>query len=142
MAVEVELLRDGNDIQKITLNATSLPEFTIDWSALPEADRNVEHYGARFLALACLSCFTNTMWNELRQLGAHPKAIHGWASPSKEKDAALRTHYSKVEMKIRVDLDESERGIFEDVKAHLEMGSLMTYSLPEGIEVEHDVEIS
>ena len=142
MAVEVELVRDGDDIQHFTVNAKSMPELHIDWSALSREDRNVEHYGARFLAMACLACFTNTFWNELKDLGAHPKAIHGWASPSKEKDAIMRTHYNKVAMRIRVELDPSEESIFQEVKDHLDMGSLMTYSLPEGIEVEHDVEMA
>jgi hypothetical protein len=142
MAVEVELLRDGADVQRITVGAKSLPELTIDWSPLSQEDRNVEHYGARFLAIACLACFTNTMWNELVSLGAHPKRIHGYATPSKEKDAVMRTHYNKILVRIRVEMDKSEESIFEEVKAHLDMGSLMTYSLPEGIEVEHDVEIA
>ena len=123
------------------MNAKSLPELRIDWSALAQEERNVEHFGARFLPMACLACYTNTMRNELRSLGAHPKAIRGRAVPAKEKDAIMRTHYSGINLQVRVELDPSEAGIFQEVKEHLGLGSQMTYSRPEGIEVEHDAEM-
>jgi len=140
--VQVTLQREGDDLQHINLGAKSFSEFTIDWSALSKEERDAEHLGARFLCAATLACFTNTFYNSLKRDGATVKALDARASIKKEKDAIFRTRYTKILLEVNVKLGgEGDKEVFKSVCEELEMGSLMTYSLPEGIEVEHDIQM-
>jgi uncharacterized OsmC-like protein len=136
--VQVTLRREGDDVQHFDLGAKSLPEIVIDWSALSKAEQDVEHFGARFLCVAALACFGNTFYNALRREGATVKSFDARASIKKEKDAIFRTRYTKILLEVNVKTDDEDA--FSSVCEELELGSLVTYSLPEGIEVEHDIQ--
>ncbi|MHB1132349.1 MAG: OsmC family protein [Chloroflexota bacterium] len=138
--VYVDLKREDDNVQFFQINAKSLPELTIDWSHLSKEEQDVEHFGARFLCAAALACFTNTFWNALKAEGVQPKSLTARASSKKEKDAIFRTRYSKILLEVNVALNEEDEEAFQSVVDALEMGSLVTYSLPEGIEVEHDIQ--
>jgi uncharacterized OsmC-like protein len=140
MAVEVTLKREGDNIQAFNVGAQSLPEIVIDWSKLSKEEQDVEHFGARFLCMAALACFGNTFYNALKADGAKVKSFNAKASTVKERDAIFRTRYTKVNLEVRVELDDEDEPIFQTVCEALELGSLLTYSLPEGIEVEHDIQ--
>jgi len=140
MAVEVTLKREGDDIQAFNIGAQSLPELIIDWSRLSKEERDVEHFGARFLCAAALACFGNTFYNALKRDGAKVKSFNARASITKERDAIFRTRYTKINLEVRVGLQDEDEPLFQSVCEELELGSLVTYSLPEGIEVEHDIQ--
>ena len=140
--VVVELERRGDDVQWFSLGAKSMPEMTIDWSHLTKEERDKEHYGARFLCAAALACFCNTFYNALKRGGAKVKSLKAKATIRKEKDSILRTRYTQIVLEMEVGLDEADGPIFESVKEELDLGSLVTYSLPEGIQVEHDLRMA
>ncbi len=140
MAVEVTLKREGDDIQAFNIGALSLPDLVIDWSKLSKEERDQEHFGARFLCAATLACFGNTFYNALKRDGAKVKSFNAKASIAKEKDAIFRTRYTKINLEVQVGLGDEDEPIFQSVCEELELWSLVTYSLPEGIEVEHDIQ--
>lgn len=140
MAVEVTLKREGDNIQAFNVGAQSLPELVIDWSKLSKEEQDAEHFGARFLCMAALACFGNTFYNALKRDGAKVKSFNAKATIAKERDAIFRTRYTKINLEVRVGLEDEDEPIFQSVCEELELGSLVTYSLPEGIEVEHDIQ--
>lgn len=139
IAVKLEWI--GDNIQKIFLGANSMPELIIDMAALTKEERDKEHYGARFLCAAALSCFCNTFYNSLKQGGANVKSLTAKATINKDKDVILRTRFTEILLNVLVCLDPGDIDIFRNVKQELELGSLVTYSLPEGVNVEHDIQI-
>jgi len=139
--VQVRFRREGENIQYFELGAKSLPEIKIDWTTLSKEERDQEHFGARFLCAATLACFTNTIYNALNRDGATVKYLEARASIKKEKDQIFRTRYTKILLEVNIKLGEGDKEVFRNVCEELEMGSLVTYSLPEGIEVEHDIQM-
>ena len=129
---------DGETLHFWT-GAKSLPEIRIDWSALSRDERTAEHFGARFLCAAVLACYTNTFSNALLREGATIRSLAARASIKMEKDAIFRTHYTRILLELEVSLGEGDDAALRTVQEELEMGSLVTYSLPQGIEVEHDI---
>ncbi|MBM3128842.1 MAG: osmotically inducible protein OsmC [Chloroflexi bacterium] len=140
IGVHVDFRRenDGN-VLHFSTGAKSLPEIQIDWSALSKEERTVEHFGARFLCAAVLACYTNTFANALIREGATIKSLVARASIQKEKDEIFRTHYTRIALELEVGLADQDEPAFKRVQTELELGSLVTYSLPQGIEVEHAI---
>lgn len=95
--------------------------------------------GSRILCVAALACYTNTFVNALERNGAVVKSMTGSAEATKDKDEVMRTRYTELEINVEVGLEEKDREIFERVKDNMLNGSLLTYSLEEGMEVDYNL---
>ena len=137
--VVVEIRHDGDRGQVFMTGAKSLPRIRFDFSDLDAGEVNAEHLGARLLLCAALACYSNTFKNNLTAAGATASSIKGSATIKKEKDEIFRTRYTQINLELEVGLDDAEEAAFERVRSNLERGSLLTYSLEEGIELGYDV---
>lgn len=135
--VEFERLDENRDCFKV--GAKAVPEILMDFSSLTPEERNQESMGSRMLCVAALACFSNTFVNALERNGATVKSMSGSAEASKDKDEVMRTRYTEMEINFEVGLDEKDREIFETVKDNMLNGSLLTYSLEEGMEVDYNL---
>ncbi|MBN2123774.1 MAG: PAS domain S-box protein [Deltaproteobacteria bacterium] len=77
--------------------------------------------------------------NALKAAGVETRSVSAKAGIEKEKDEILRTRYTRLLLELEVGVDEKDATSFERVREDMERGSLLTYSLDEGIEVEYDV---
>lgn len=137
--VFVEVTHDSKKGQVFKTGAKSLAEIHFDFSNLTKEEISGEHLGARLLLCAALSCYSNTFTNNLIAAGVEVKSLKADATIEKEKDEILRTKYTRISLKLEVGVDEKDEAVFERVREDMERGSLLTYSLDEGIEVEYDV---
>jgi uncharacterized OsmC-like protein len=135
--VEYERLDEHRDL--FLLGSKAVPEIIMDFSKLTLEERNQEHMGARVLCMAALACYTNTFANALRSNGADVKSMKASATTTKEKDEVNRTRYTTLDITVVVGLEEKDRAVFEKVKPSMLNGSLLTYSLEEGMAVDYDL---
>ena len=135
----VEITHDPKKGQVFKTGAKSLGEIHFDFSNLTKEEISGEHLGARLALCASLSCYCNTFTNNLIASGAEVKSMKAGATIEKEKDEILRTKYTRISLELEVGVDEKDAAVFERVRDDMERGSLLTYSLDEGIEVEYDV---
>jgi uncharacterized OsmC-like protein len=97
--------------------------------------------GARLLMAAALTCFVNTMANDLKARNVSRVApIEAHAEITKEKDDHLRTRYTHIELNVESEVAEVDRAAYEAVRSVLLRGSLLTYSLENGMELDYNIE--
>ncbi|OIO05944.1 MAG: osmotically inducible protein OsmC [Desulfovibrionaceae bacterium CG1_02_65_16] len=138
--VTFERLDENRDLFRV--GAKAVPEIIMDFSKLTPEERGQEHMGARLLCVAALSCYTGTFVNALQRHGAQVKSMTASATLSKEKDEVNRTRYTTLDISVEVGLEEKNRTIFETVKDSMLNGSLLTYSLEEGMAVSYDLKMN
>jgi uncharacterized OsmC-like protein len=63
--------------------------------------------------------------------------LNGRAFAEKDRDDYFRTKVARIHIEIDVDVADADLPLLEKCKAIMERGCLVTYSLGEGIEVEH-----
>jgi len=131
--------RESDNEDVFTLGAKSLPELRIDYTSLTKEERNSEHMGARLVLCAALACFTNTFANAMINEGAKINSMSATATIEKEKDDTFRTHYTNILIQLEVGVDDADAPVFERVRSNMINGSLLTYSLDEGIEMDYDI---
>lgn len=131
----VEYRRDSNDKHIFTADLATFPGFTIDFTGVAESGRG--GIASRLLTYAALYCFCNTFANELTSRGVVIKSLTGRATPSKSKDDYGRTRIKRIFLDVEVDLDDIYLPVLQECRQIMEQGSLITYSLNEGIQVDH-----
>ena len=102
-------------------------------------ERDMKNTGQRFLCVAALACYINTFANSLKRNGAEIKYIKASADTEKEKDHAMRTRYSVLILDVEIGMEEKYRDIYKKVEENMLDGSLLTYSLEAGMEVEYNL---
>lgn len=137
--VYFERLDENRD--KFIVGAKAVPEIIMDFSSITPEERNQESMGSRMLCVAALSCYCNTMVNAFKRNGVEVKSLTASAAAKKDKDEVNRTRYVELEIHVEVGLEEKDREVFESVKDNMLNGSLLTYSLEEGMEVDYNIEM-
>lgn len=141
MSVKVSLTRTEEGEFIIDLGSVALPRIEYDPRPLDPGLRQEEHLGARLMLAAALACYVNTMAGDLERGGAGRIAeIRATAKVEKEKDSAMRTRYTHIEMNTSTEVAEADREIFAAVRNSLLHGSLVTYSLEHEIDVDYNIE--
>ena len=135
--LEVKYRRESAEVHHFFIQARAIPEVTINKTGIPKEEMSNDHYGGRFLCLAALACFTSTMGNALVRNGANLKSLTAKAIITKDKDSVMRTRFQHMLIELDADMDDKDREIFNEVKDDMERGSLVTYSLSEGIEMDY-----
>lgn len=138
---EVRLTRTEEGEFIIDLGSAALPQIRFSPQKLdPETLAN-EHMGARLLMAAALTCFVNTMSNDLKARNVSRVApIMAHAETTKEKDSQLRTRYTRIDLEVETEVAEADRAAFDAVRDIMLRGSLLTYSLENGLEIDYTVE--
>lgn len=126
--------REGKDVHAFTTDLMALPSLTIDFKGVPEKNRS--GVASRLLCFAALYCFCNTLHNELTERGVNVKSLTGKATPTKTKDDYGRTRIRRIFMDVEVDVDEKDLPALEECRQVMALGSLITYSMNESIEVD------
>jgi uncharacterized OsmC-like protein len=135
--VVVEYRRDGDDKHILSLDSKALPEIRIDYTGIPKDKR--AGTAQSLLAASALYCFASTFGSALAARGATIKSLIGKAVSEKEKDEYYRTKVSNIQIEVEVDLNDADLPTLERCKKIMENGCLITYSLNQGIEVEHNI---
>ncbi len=118
-----------------------LPQLVVDINKVTQEMRNEDHSGQRLLCMAAIACFVNTFGNALKRNGAEIKYIKASADTEKHKDHALRTRYDVLILNMEVGLEEKYREAYNIAEQTMLDGSLLTYSLEAGMEVEYNLEM-
>lgn len=126
-------------IDTYNVNSVILPKIEFNFKNVSDEERNQDHTGQRFLCVAALACYINTFANSLKRNGAEVKYIKASADTEKEKDHAMRTRYSVLILDVEIGMEEKYRDIYKKVEENMLDGSLLTYSLEAGMEVEYNL---
>lgn len=135
--LEVNYRRESDDVHVLELNCAALPELRIDYTGIPVEERGGT--AARLLAAAALYCFSSTLGSALKARGAHVESLTGSAVAIKGRDDYYRTKLTDIKLSVDVCLPPAEAPILDKCEQIAERGCFITYSLTEGIEVEHRI---
>jgi organic hydroperoxide reductase OsmC/OhrA len=133
-------LERGGDAQwTIETGSAALPTIAYDSSALTPDQKAGEHMGGRFLVAAALACYTNSLWNDIKRAAGKPVRMTATATVSKEKDSSMRTTFNHIDLRVDVSAEDIAEDAFETIRTALYRGSLVTYSLEEGVEFDYEI---
>jgi uncharacterized OsmC-like protein len=135
--ITVEYRREGDDQHILALGSKAIPDIKIDYARIPKDER--AGTAQRLLTASALYCFASTLGSALSARSVTIKSLTGRASSEKEKDDYYRTKVSRIQIDIEVDLPESDLPTLEKCAKFVENGCLITYSIGQGIEVEHTI---
>lgn len=130
----------GKDIYRV--GSCFLPKLEFDVVSATDEQRNQDHTGARFLCAAVLACYCNTFANALRREGAEVKFVKATAGTWEEQDMTKRTIYSGMIIDVELGLADKDKEIFSDVEEEMLHGSLLTYSLEAGMDVDYNLHMT
>jgi uncharacterized OsmC-like protein len=135
--IMVTYQREGEDGHRLTLGTPAIPEIRIDYTGIPKDAR--AGTAQRLLCASALYCFASTLGSALAARGATIKSLTGRAVSEKDKDEYYRTKVSNVQIEVEVDVNDGDLPTLEKCEKIMENGCLITYSLNQGIEVEHTI---
>jgi len=135
--IMVTYQREGEDGHRLTLGTPAIPEIRIDYTGIPKDAR--AGTAQILLCASALYCFASTLGSALAARGATIKSLTGRAVSEKDKDEYYRTKVSNVQIEVEVDVNDGDLPTLEKCEKIMENGCLITYSLNQGIEVEHTI---
>jgi len=135
--IVVQYKREGDDGHFLSMGSDAFADIRIDYTGIPQEQRGGT--ANRLLCAAALYCFASTFASALKARGARIKSLTGRAIPEKGRDDYHRTKIKQINIEIDVDVEEEDKPILEKCQKIMEQGCLVTYSLGEGIEVEHSI---
>jgi uncharacterized OsmC-like protein len=133
--IRVSYRREGDDIHCLTLGSTALPDFKIDYSGIAKSER--AGTATKLLCSAILYCFASTLASALISRGASVKSLAGSATATKARDSYHRTKIGDIRLEIEVDIDDADLPILDRCRDLMEQGCLVSYSVNQGIEIDH-----
>ncbi len=140
-AFDLELVRDSGSHWKIMTGSAAHPVIDYDSSKLTPEEKGEEHMGGRLLAAGALACFTNSLWNDIVRAGGTPTSLKATIEVDKEKDNSMRTKFGPYTLKVEVKADGISQEAFDPIRRALLRGSLVTYTMEEGTEMDYDIEL-
>lgn len=140
-AFDLELVRKASDHWELSTGSLALPVISYDTSALSQEEKSNEHIGGRLLAAAALACFTNTLWNDIIRAGGTPITLKASITVEKEKDSTLRTKFDPYTLAAEVTARDISQESFASIRSALMRGSLVTYTMEQGVEMEYNIEL-
>jgi uncharacterized OsmC-like protein len=140
-AFDLELTRDSNSHWKLHTGSLAVPVIEYDSSKLTPEQKADEHMGGRLLAAGAIACFTNTLWNDVIRAGGVPKSLKATLEVEKEKDSAMRTKFGPFTLKVEIQADGITKEAFAPIRSALMRGSLVTYTMEEGTEMDYEIEL-
>jgi len=126
-----------------TINTESLamPVISYDSSKLSPEQKAGEHMGGRLLVAAALACYTNSLWNDIKRAAGKPVRMTAKAVMDKEKTDSMRTAFTHIDLSVELSAEDIDEPTFERIRDALYRGSLVTYSMTEGLEFDYDISL-
>lgn len=140
-AFDLELSRESGAEWELKTGSLAFPVIKYNSAKLTAEEKADEHMGGRLLAAGALACFTNSLWNDIVRAGGTPKSLKATIEVEKEKDAAMRTKFGPYTLKVEVKADGISQEEFDPIRRALMRGSLVTYTMEEGTEMDYDIEL-
>lgn len=140
-AFDLKLIRESGSHWQIETGSVAYPLIDYHSDALTSEEKGNEHMGGRLLAAGALACFTNTLWNDIIRAGGTPKSLHAEIIVEKEQDASRRTKFGPYTLKVEVRADGISQEAFDPIRRALLRGSLVTYTMEEGTDMDYDIEL-
>jgi uncharacterized OsmC-like protein len=129
--------RAGDDAHILRMDSDALSDIHIDYSGIPKESRGGT--SVKLLGASCLYCFAATFASALTGRGIEIKSMKGRVSLDKDKDDVFRTRISRMKITLDVEIDEKDSDVFEKCRKIMERGCLLTYTLEEAIDIEHEI---
>ena len=139
MTLEFERESDSN--WKIFTGSAAMPVIDYNSAGLTQDQKANEHMGGRFMVVGAIACYTNSLWNDIKRAAGKPVKMKASATVSKEKTDSMRTAFTHIELSVEVSAEDLDEATFERIRDALYRGSLVTYSLEEGIEFHYDISL-
>jgi uncharacterized OsmC-like protein len=137
--ITVGYRREGDDIHHLLLGSDAVDDIRIDYTGIPNDQRGGT--ASKLLCAAALYCFASTFASALKARGARIESLSAKAVANKGRDDYYRTKLQDIRIEVDVDLGDTELPILEKCEKIMQRGCLVTYSLSEGIEVEHAIHL-
>jgi uncharacterized OsmC-like protein len=139
MTLTLERSSDSN--WKLHTGSAAMPVIDYDSSALTAEEKGNEHMGGRFMVAGALACYTNSLWNDVKRAAGRPVKMSASATVTKEKNDSMRTTFAHIELTVDLSAEELDDAAFERIRDALYRGSLVTYSLEEGVEFDYEINL-
>ena len=140
-AFDLELSRDSGSHWKLETGSVAFPVIDYDSSQLSQEEKSDEHMGGRLLAAGALACFTNSLWNDIIRAGGTPESMKASIEVEKEQDSAMRTKFGPYTLTVEVKATGISQETFASIRSALMRGSLVTYTMEQGTEMDYDIEL-
>jgi len=139
MTLTFERSSDSN--WKIFTGSAAMPVINYDSSTLTQEEKANEHMGGRFMVVGAIACYTNSLWNDIKRAAGRPVNMTASATVTKEKNDSMRTTFAHIDLSVELSAEDIDEPTFERIRDALYRGSLVTYSLEEGIEFDYDINL-
>ena len=127
--------RQGDDIHNLSMGISSLEDITIDYTGIPQKER--AGTAVKLLCAAVIYCYASTLAAALNARGAQTKSLVGRAIATKSRDVFGKTKINQIVVELDVEIDDAYLPVLEKCKTIMENGCLISYSVNQGIEVQH-----
>jgi len=133
--------RSSDSEWKLHTGSAAMPVLHYDNSALTQEEKGNEHMGGRFMVAGAIACYTNSLWNDIKRAAGKPVSMTASATVTKEKTDSMRTAFTHIELSVELSAEELDNDAFERIRSALYRGSLVTYSLEEGVEFDYEINL-
>jgi organic hydroperoxide reductase OsmC/OhrA len=138
--IVVEYERDGETSHRLHWGSKAMPDLRLDYTGIPLSERGGT--ANRLLCASALYCYASTLAAALTARGVKNFGLNGKATSETIKDNSQRTKISKMKIEVTVSLEDKYLPVLEKCKKIMEKGCFVTFSLENGIAVEHSIQNS
>jgi organic hydroperoxide reductase OsmC/OhrA len=135
--VVVEYERDGEASHCLNWGSRAMPDLRIDYTGIPLPERGGT--ANRLLCASALYCYASTLAAAMTARGVKNLGLRGKATSETVKDEFQRTKINKIKIELTVSLEDKYLPVLEKCKKIMEKGCFVTFSLENGITVEHSI---
>ncbi|MBI4806573.1 MAG: OsmC family protein [Desulfovibrio sp.] len=133
--------RSSDSNWKIHTGSAAMPVIDYNSSNLTQEEKANEHMGGRLMVAGAIACYTNSLWNDIKRAAGKPVSMSASATVTKEKTDSMRTAFTHIELSVELSANELDDAAFERIRDALYRGSLVTYSMEEGVEFDYDINL-
>jgi organic hydroperoxide reductase OsmC/OhrA len=138
MALDVFYEKINKDAHKLAMDSQVINDIVVDVTDIPlEGQAGTS---AKLLGSACLNCYVGTLEEALEARGAIVDSLQGQATILKDKDDSGRTKVSRIDILVKVGIDDSYLPQFEKCKKIMKRGCLITNSIEPSIKITYDIQ--
>jgi len=133
--------RNSDSNWKIHTGSVAMPVIDYNSANLTQEEKANEHMGGRLMVAGAIACYTNSLWNDIKRAAGKPVSMTASATVTKEKTDSMRTAFTHIDLSVELSANELDDAAFERIRDALYRGSLVTYSLEEGLEFDYDINL-
>ena len=138
MALVVTYEKINKDAHKLEMDSQVMNDIVVDATDIPlEGQAGTS---AKLLGSACLNCYIGTFEEAMEARGAIVDSLQGQATILKDKDDSGLTKVSRIDILVKVGIDDSYLSQFEKCKKIMKRGCLITNSIEPSIKITYDIQ--